>query len=318
MIVAGLAGLWQAGDFVVHYAVQLGDRFKISKFFLGFIILAIAADIPELAIAITSALQGASGVAAGDIIGANFSDITLVIGTTLLITGGTVKITARDRRSMLAMVFLSALVMFLTFAAGSVDRVVGMGLIVTYIAAIVWLWKSGAKHDVMHEEVEEITEQETHSKDWFLTSTPGVVAKLAASLGVVMYASQITVDGALAFAELINFSPEKVGAVILGVGTSLPELALSLGAIRRGHLSLALGPTLGTVLEQTTFIFGILAALSGTPVELGGLWIDALFMFGAFAVIAFGLMRQKPMGRIFGVALLMLFVTYVVTRTFVI
>lgn len=306
----GLAGLWFAGDFVVHYAVQLGARFKLSQFLLGFIILAIAAGIPELAIAITSALQGASGVSAGDIIGANFSDVTLVVGTTLLLSGGKGTISAKDRRGMLAMIFLSALVMFLVFAAGHVTRTVGIGLIATYIASILWLWKSGTKDDILHEEVAEITEHETHTKDWFLTSTPGIAFKLLASLAVVMVISHFTVDAALDIALLLNFAPERVGAVILGIGSSLPELALSMGALRRGQLALALGPTLGTVLEQTTFIFGILATLSHAPVQLAGLWTDAVFMFISFGLISFGLLSRRFMGRPLGIALLVLFGAY--------
>src|SRR5271155_2495286 len=85
MVVVGLIALWKSGDYVVRYAVEVATAFNVSTFFIGFIVLAVAADIPELAVAIISACKGVSEVSAGDIIGANFADVAMVIGIALLL-----------------------------------------------------------------------------------------------------------------------------------------------------------------------------------------------------------------------------------------
>ncbi|NDD55448.1 hypothetical protein EBZ39_16560 [bacterium] len=137
-----------------------------------------------------------------------------------------------------------------------------------------------------------------------------LLAKLGASLAFVMGASHLTVHCAVGLATALNASPETIGATILGVGTTLPELALCFGAIRRGDFGLAIGPTLGTVLGQTTLILGLLAVLSKKPVQLAGLQWACMFMFLAFGILACGLMRRRPMGRGTGAALVSLFFAY--------
>lgn len=274
--------------------------------------LAIAADIPELGIAISSALNGVSEVSVGDLIGANFTDVALVIGFTLLLSRQKIHIDIRDREKILRMLLITALVLVAVFAIGTLTRIHGLILIGIYAAAITWLWKRREAHDILHQEVDSIQHDVAATKDVVLTSVAGMIIKLCASLGLVMVASSITVHYAMCIATDLCLPLETVGATILGVGTSLPELCLSLNALRRGQHALAIGPTLGTVLGQTTLILGILATLSHKPVQMSGLRGAALFMFAAFGIVCYGLTKDKRMGRGMGAALLALFVAYMV------
>ncbi len=307
IVVVGLIALWKCGDLVVRYAIEVAEAFNVSTFFLGFVVLALAADAPEIAIAFSSALSGVAEVSVGDIIGGNFTDIALVIGLTLLLSRGRITIKADDKKNLLAMLGVAAAVIIGVLCLGSVNRWQGLALIILYVVSLVWLWKTNSAHEVVHENVVE----NVHSKkDLMLTSKLGLVAKLFASGGLIMGASCVTVHFALKLAQSLHWSPETVGAAILGVGTSLPELALSMGALRRGEYGLALGPTLGTVLGQTTLILGITALFSGTPVSLSGLGSSIAFMFAAFAIIVYGLINDKVMGRGIGAVLLALFFSF--------
>ncbi len=310
LVLVGLGALWWFGDLVVHYIIEMANVYKVSTFFLGFIVLAIAADIPELAIAITSALQGASEVSVGDIIGANFSDVAMVVGTTLLVAGNKITIKRSDATKLLQMIFIATIIMLLVFAQGSIDRFTGLVLMGVYFVTITWMWRKRDRNDILHEEVAALQQDVKEHKDSFLTSRWGLMVKLGISLVMVMIASCLTVHYAVAFATELKIPLETIGATILGIGTSLPELILSLSALRRKEYALALGPTLGTVLQQTTFILGLLAFCSDKPVRLSGLHWAAYFMFAAFAVVSFGLLRKKNMGRGVGAVLLVLFVAY--------
>ena len=301
VIILGLGLLWQAGDHVVYYTIEIARRYNVSTFFLGFIVLAIAADIPELAIAFTSAIQGASEVSVGDIIGANFTDVALVVGSTLLLAGNKISVKKSDTRKLLITLFVTALVMLTVFGLGVINRWHGLMLIGIYMVAIVWLWKT---RDDQDEQIQSVNEG--LSQDSILV----LVLKLLVSFIVVTLSSGATVHYAVVLATKLQVPLEIIGATILGVGTSLPELALSLNALRRGDYGLALGPTLGTVLGQTTFILGTLAVLSDKPVSVAGLDWAFWFMFAAFGVIAYGLVRGEKMGRGTGAVLISLFAAY--------
>lgn len=302
-IVVGLGVLWRAGDVVVHNIILIAQRFKISTFFIGFVVLAIAADIPELAIAISSALQGASEVAVGDIIGANFTDIALVVGLTLLLAGNKISIKKTDNRRLLLLLGVTAFIMILVFMLGSLNRIQGISLVLLYVAIVVWLWKTHNTADIVHQEY--VHDLQHADAPLYL-----LIAKLVAGFVCVTVSSGLAVQYAVSFATRLHMPLELIGATILGVGTSLPELALSINALRRGDYALALGPTLGTVLGQTTLILGILATLSSKPVSMAGLGWAFWFMFAAFAVIGYCLINQQRMGRAAGAALISLFIAY--------
>ena len=310
LVVAGLVMLWWIGDRVVRYSVQIAHAFKVSTFFIGFIVLAIAADIPELAVAITSALKGVSAVAAGDIIGANFSDVAMVIGLTLLIAGR-VHINKTESVMLVRMLAFTSLIMVIVLMRGYVAFPEGVALMVIYCVAVLWMWRKRRASSSLHQEVEMVEDVAAHEHDRYLESPWGLVTKLLICVGGVMYVSTLTVNGAIGIAEKFALPLETVGATILGIGTSLPELVLSLSALRRKQYGLCVGATLGTVLEQTTFILGTLAVLSSPePVNLVGLRGAAMFMFAAFGIISYGLARYSAVTRRTGIALVSLFVFY--------
>ena len=301
-VISGLVGLWLSGDWVVTNAIAVAHRYNVSTFFLGFVILALAADIPELAITISSAMNGVSAVALGDIIGGNFSDVTMVVGSALLLAGSKIQVSAGDKHKLLGILLITSTIMLALLALGSITKLHGLILVCLYVISIIYFWKRRDMHDLLHEA--EAPASPSNDPSWLL------ISRLVGGLVAVMGASHLTVNAALGIADFMNLPPETIGATILGVGTTLPELALCLGALRRGDFGLAIGPTLGTVLGQTTLILGTLALLSDQPVPLDRLGWACAFMFVAFGILAMGLVKRRPMGRGTGAALVSLFITY--------
>jgi cation:H+ antiporter len=181
-----------------------------------------------------------------------------------------------------------------------------------YIASLVWVWKKKVSHhDVMYQEVVAVQEEVKEHKSVFLTSRMGLIVKLGASFGGVLCASSLTVNSALELSTMLAWPVEAIGATLLALGTSLPEFAISFNSLRRGQHSLAIGPTLGTVLEQSTLILGILALASSQPVYLGGLVGSVIFSLLAFAILCYALIRYERIGRGTGTALGLLLVAYI-------
>ena len=307
LIILGLIGLWRASDLVVCILVALARRANISTFFLGFVILALAADIPELALVIVSVLKGASQISVGNIVGANFTDIALVVGATLLLAGSRMTIQESDRKMLFMLLAFTSAILCSVFWIGTLYPVHGIVLIMIYFIVSWWLWRNREYSDLMH--VEGVHDDVAHyAQSSYLT----LLIKLFSGVSIIMGSSWLVVQSAIVLAGALNLSLETIGAVICGIGTSLPELALSIGAIRRQYYTLAIGPTLGTVLGQTTLILGTLCCFSSEPIQLHAVGHAVWFMFAALALIGFGLLRVGNIGRGVGAALISLFVTFLV------
>ncbi len=308
-LIAGLVFLWLAGDRVVRYAIELADALRVTKFFIGFMVLAIAAGIPELAVAVAAAFTNASQVAAGDVIGANFSDIALVSGLVLMLAGS-IKLRYADRIKLIQMLGLTAAAVAVVFVVGSVGKIFGILLIILYGTAMFFIRRSRKKGDIWQEEVDAITHDVKSTSDVVLTSVVGIIVKLFMSVGVVLGCSWLIVYCAVAVATALGAQLETVGATICALGTSLPELAMSLTALRRKEYELALAPTLGSVLEHSMLVLGVLGLCSRYPVSFSLLREEGLFMFIAFALMILFLWMRRPLMRWQGGILLSLYALY--------
>lgn len=315
-LLAGLAGLWFVGDRVVHYTIATARAFNVTTFFIGFALLSLAADIPELAVSIVSAFNDVTEIAAGDIIGANFCDVAFVIGIALLIAG-TVTLKEEESKRLVAILGLASLVLLAVFSIGTLYPIHGVMLIGIYLTSLLSLWYRSKKQQSGGEAISHASDTNNVDtaiqKEHQTASTSlkiKLVTQLCCCLAAIMTISYLTMELAVDLAKNLHLPLETIGATIFGVGTSLPELVLSLGALRRKEYSLALGTTLGTVLEQTTLILGTLTVLSPKPVCMNNLWTSSLFMFLAFMIISYGLYLKSRVGRSTGIALVTLFFAY--------
>lgn len=320
-VVAGLVGLWWSSDKSVEYSLQLSDLFGITTFFIGFVLVAVATGLPELAIAITSLWNNVPGVAAGTILGSNLGDVSLVLGLPAVILG-TLNVRTEDKLPLMLMLMVTALVMAFVFIVGVLTPLYGVVLMFLYGASIWWLWKTKVIRVVPQEEVvEELSsEEKIHRKPWSYKLF--VVFKLLAVLFLVLVTSKIAIDSAVALTKHFPLSLEALGATIFAVGTSLPELAFSFQSVRKKEYSLAFGNSFGSILEQATLILGVLVLGSKNPVDIKSLRPIAPIMFLSYAIVAHTLLkktkvgRQEGLGRREGFVLLGLFILNVVYYLF--
>ncbi len=301
-VAGGLTGLWFAGDCVISTAKNLATRYRLTTAFVGFVLLALAANIPELAVAIMAALHGAGQVSAGDIIGANFSDVALVIGFTLAFAR---PITLRpdETRELLRTLIIASCIMIAVLVVGELVPLHGYCLLLCYLVFVVWSWLD---QDRQAEDQAADNYAATHS----LLGSCKLWGSFLGSIGLVLGSSAVVVQGALGITVACGMKLELVGATILALGTTLPEITIGINALRRQEYALALGPTLGTIIAQATLALGSLAVLSPAPINLRSLGDSACFMFMAFVLLTCALLSNR-MGRTTGFALLSLFGCYI-------
>lgn len=299
-LVLGFFTLALSSSRSIDYSLQAAEMFSISKLFVGFVLLAVSTGLPELLIAIQSLLLGEPMLSAGDIIGSNFVVVSLSFGFALAIFGpANLPSGGGARKRQLRMLILSSLLMLFIFAIGTINRFIGLVLICIYVLGITYLWYT--RKQTFEQEIGE--QLEIAQKHIEYSSRPAVLMRLGGCLLLVIFSSKVCVDSALEIAQYFGLPLEMMGASIVAIGTSLPEIILNLQAVRKGNISLALGNSLGSVFEQGAFILGLLAIGSPQPIALYSLRPIAPFMFAAYGILGYQLWGDREFSKLDGVLL---------------
>ena len=246
-----LAILALASRFAIKSVEDLIKLTRLSEASVGFAVLSVMTSVPEICVAFFSVWQGQPGFSVGDILGSNVFNIGIVIG--ILAAIGYLKKCSTDLLGELVdILFLSSLIPIVLVMFGSASSLVGLLLIGIFVFSIYRMTKN-RKQRVS------ITNDETETKQ---PGKKGVVLKMGIGLALVIAAAQLTMFSASNIATTLGVAPILIGAKIIAIGTSMPELALDLTAARRGRIHLAIGDAIGSNLTNITLVLGIVLLAS--------------------------------------------------------
>jgi cation:H+ antiporter len=258
-LLAGLALLvWSAGRFVDGSAAA-ARHFKIPPLLIGMLIVGFGTSAPEMSVSAISSSQGNPDIALGNVFGSNITNIALILGIASLISP--INVHSRVLRKELPILsIVTAIAAFLFFDGmlGRQDAVILLGLFALLTGWSVWEGISKSSDD-FGEEMEQELEQHRMplKKALFL---------IALGLGLLLLSSQMLVWGAVGIAAALGVSNLVIGLTVVAVGTSLPELASSVVAARKGEHDIALGNVLGSNLFNTLAVAGIAGSIH--PAEI--------------------------------------------------
>ncbi len=308
-VIALLAGLilllWSAERFVVGASV-LARHFGMSPLLIGMLIVGFGTSAPEMVVSAVAAWQGNPGVALGNAFGSNIANIGLILGLTALIAPIAVHSSVlRKELPVLAAVTLLAIVLLLDHHLGRGDAAV---LLTVFTGLVLWSIRQGLRHrdDTLGNEIAgEMTA---------LTMPPGRgAAWLLGGLVVLILSSRLVVWGAVSIAHALGVSDLIIGLTVIAVGTSLPELASSLVAVRKKEHDIALGNVLGSNLFNTLAVLGIAGALHplavSTEVIGRDLTVMLLMTFSLF-VVGYGFRGPGRINRYEGFLLFAVWIGY--------
>ncbi len=305
-IAAGLALLvWSADRFVEGSAVT-ARHFGMPPLLIGMVVVGFGTSAPEMVVSALAASQGNPGLALGNAYGSNITNIALILGITAVISPIAVHSQVmRKELPILAAITLFAIWQLLD---GSLSRLDAVGLLLTFAALLGWSIWAGMKkpQDALALEV-------SAELDERVMPIRKAVFWLVAGLVLLIISSRILVWGAVDLAMAFGVSDLIIGLTIVAVGTSLPELASSVIAARKGEHDLALGNILGSNMFNTLAVVGIAGMIA--PMEVAGdvLVRDLPVMAGlTFALFALGYGFRGPgrINRVEGALLITAFVAY--------
>ncbi len=283
------------------YAVRLAENFKLSKYVVGFIIVAVISILPETFIAINSSLAGIPAFGLGTLFGSNVADLTLVFAIILFLSGRNIKIESKTLKNNTVYPFLFLIPIILGFD-GYYSRLEGSALIVAGAVFYYFAFKNGIQNSP------QLKNDGNSFKNTML---------LIASMALLLAGAHFTVTSATNLAYNLGITPVLIGMLIVGVGTTIPELLFSLQAVKKHGDSLAVGDILGTVLADATVVVGIIAIINPFFFPQRIIYVTAGFMLLSAFIISYFMRTGKIISKKEGVFLFIFWIIFVLTEYFI-
>ncbi|OIN09682.1 calcium/sodium antiporter [Oceanisphaera psychrotolerans] len=306
-IVLGLAVLVWSADRFVDGASATARYAGMPPLLIGMVIVGFGTSAPEIVVSIISALEGNPGLALGNGYGSNIANIGLILGITALISP--ISVHSQVLRKELPILLLITLLSLSLLWNGMLARTDAMVLLGVFVLLMGWSIKQGMNngHDSM-------TGDEVKELDDNLMSLKQAIFWLVAGLLLLIVSSRFLVWGAVNIAQAFGVSDLIIGLTIVAIGTSLPELASSIAAIRKNEHDLAIGNVIGSNLFNTLAVVGLAGIIH--PLEVAPEVISRDFMVMivltlSLFVLGYGFKgRQGRINRAEGALLLAVYVGY--------
>ena len=258
--IVGIVLVIFGADWLTKGASGIARRFGVSELVIGLTIVALGTSLPELVISVGSAVKGSPGIALGNVIGSNIFNGLLILGVTALITP--IRFNSRMLTREIPFNLLASIVLILVSGSmlvggGKGEFVTRYGglLLLCFLAVFVRYTFSIPNDD----DVEALEKPMSIGK---------VLLFILLGLAGLIFGGNIFVNGATELARVAGLSEAVIGITIVSAGSSLPELAVSVSAARKGNVGIALGNLLGSNILNIFLILGCSATI--TPISLDG------------------------------------------------
>lgn len=309
LIVLGFGLLIKGADWLVEGSSSIAKKFHIPEIIIGLTIVSIGTSMPELFVSVTSALDGYSDMAMGNVIGSNVCNLLLILGLSSVIRS--VKFQRETRLIELPMsLFFTIIFMILCNTGTGISRIEAVILLVLFIMFITYtiiMSKKGEAFDSKDEDVGEIKENKNEKPVSMIRNILAVIIGIVA----LKLGGDFTVDNSVLIAQRFNISEQIISLTILAVGTSLPELVTSVMAAIKGNSDIAIGNIIGSNIFNMLFIIGTSALIK--PIVYNAAYnIDMAILMIAMIVLAlFPVIPPKNrMSRADGTVYLIMYAAY--------
>jgi cation:H+ antiporter len=275
---------------------------NVSPLLIGFTIVAVGTSLPELAVtinAVSSNSQELVDLAVGGVLGSNVANIMLVLGTAAML-GACDKPGVEIKKDAIA-VIMASIILLVTVVRGEITQIVGILMIIALISYYVYSYNYSKKLG-LDEELEETWMGENLLLATMITILGGAMIVLGAEL---------LIEGSVGIADSFGISESIVGLSVIALGTSLPELAVTMIAALRGHKGVAIGNVLGSNVINILGILGISSAYAGgilVSEDFAGrdIWV-VLVTSGLVAAM---LLNERKITKTLGVVMVIGYLSY--------
>lgn len=282
-----------------RYAVRLAENFRLSKYIIGLIVVAVISILPETFISINASLSGMPEFGLATLFGSNVADLTLVFVIIMAATGKNIKIEKKILKNNLVYPFIF-FIPILMGLNGHYSRIEGAILILTGVIFYYFELRNGLNN------APNVPVQAGGKARNFMGLLSGMI--------MLLLGSHLAVDEAARLAGGLGVAPIVIGMLIVGIGTTIPEMLFSLHAVKQHHNSLAVGDILGTVLADGTIVVGLLALLKPFYFPQNIVYVSGVFMLLAAFILSYFLRTGRVLTRKEGLLLFAFWIVFAITE----
>jgi len=299
-IPAGIIMLYFGSDWLVRGAKDLALHYRISPFIIGLTILAFGSSAPE---AITSIVSTETpDIIIGNVVGSNIANVGLALGLAAVISPIVCRY-APIRIEMCAM--MVSVILMLVLGIGGFAQVESILLVLCLLLFLYIVWRVKSKDSKAQENY--ASDVKTEGK---MLSKPVCLAAILAGLVLLYFGARFFVDGSVELAHMLGVSELLIGLIIVAIGTSLPELCISVMASFKGENDMAVANIVGSTIFNCFFVLGIGGALVNIPVSDATLFFHIPVMILITAVLFLMIRFNNGLGRKSGAVLLLFYIAY--------
>ncbi len=283
----------KSADYFTQSAERIGLYIGLSPFIIGTIILSIGTSLPELATSIAAVFQHHSEIVVADVVGSNTTNILLVVGLSIVFS----KNTTLDHNASLVdlpILVASAFFVYLSFIEGSFNIIQGVFFL---LALAVYVSYAASTKKVFLEE----SDNKLSLKDPLL---------LILSVVFLNFGSKYTIKSIVQIATILNISPGVIAATAIALGTSLPELLVSVTAAKKGKLDIAIGNVIGSNIFNAFGVIGISSIFGEIHIGQSTAKIGIPYMLISTLLLVF-VVQNKKLSKWVGITFLILYFYYI-------
>ena len=306
LLAIGLILLGGASGIVVSNIVAISEKRRLRKSVLSYLLVAFSTSLPELSVATNAIIIGNMSVSLGDILGSNITNITLIIGTCLLLATirhsnkGKITFKAEDTREFRTGLMLLSITLLILLYLEYISRLIGvllLGMFFGYSYLLLLRRKEDSK-SIPNSNVDQRVEKE------LLFTFAGVVG--------VIVGARLTVESAMEIATFFGIPASIIGATLVALGTSLPELVVDIKAALKDHFEITMGDIIGSCFLNSTLILGLLVTF--TPFQINILVLSDLILFSVISnLLLWYFIDNGKMGSREGLVLLVIYIVNLLT-----
>lgn len=303
IFVLALAALVKSSDWFVEYAEKVGLSIGLSPTVIGVLLLAFGTSLPELGTSIIAMLKNSPEIVLGNVVGSNVANILLVGGTLFLVAGKS-SFSPRNFKAELLLVPVTALLLFALAFNLFISTWESIILLIAYTGYVFYSVRESQKVKEIVDDVEGVAPKPERAK-WYYW-----LFLLLSGAGIY-FGAEYTIEAIMHIADHFAVGKEIVALTAVALGTSLPELFVSIAAGRKGKLEMALGNILGSNIFNILGIVSIPSLLGPMTVPASMVNFNMPFMIG-LSLLMVGIIVSRRSNRIIGGLFVLFYVAYTV------
>ena len=292
-VIAMGALIWGA-ELIIQQSEKIALKYNIPEFIIGATLIALGTSLPEMAASIAASMDHKAEIAISNVIGSNILNITLVLASVFLIAGN-----ISPKRDFFAKDSTWALVPILIFILMILDGVISR------FDAVLLLLLMGAYLLFLLQDAKSIPLEELDEIDVSHFSWMSTIPVLVGAFILVIVGAHFTVESASEIAKSFGISEWIIGIIMISLGTSMPELVVSISAAAKGKVDMAIGNIIGSNLANTTVVLGTAALANPMPINASAYLFDIATMIIATLILVF-LTANKLYTKSAGISLMII------------